>query len=196
LRGLCDTLNAIAGRTAGRGDGDREAAEPEEKLTLERPVAESGGGATTSMEQPPGEQIESGPSSWPKHEALTAGAAIPRDPTLYQQILDWKKSAGEGRISLRGMRRRSSTTFLVFQAIPTRWPTFAAHLRRFIATMQRIPPPQKTSDRLLELGSSLHIAPAIRRLLRLSDGHYADFRETEERIIEKRRSSGRMAGSG
>lgn len=186
LRGLREALGAISGRVADqttRGEGV-ESAEPERKLTLESPAAEPVEERPIE-EQSPGEQIESFRHLAGKHGALVASGAIPRDPSLYQQILDWKKVAGEGIDQFTRDEKEIVDYILGFSGNPDEMAYIRQHLRRFIATMQRIPPPQKTTDRLLELGSLLHIAPAIRRFCGYQTVIGADFRESAERVIEE-----------
>jgi SAM-dependent methyltransferase len=59
------------------------------------------------------------------------------------------------------------------------------HLRRFVATLQRIPPPQRSTDRLLELGSLLHLAPAIKKFCGYQEVYGADLWESEEQVVHE-----------
>jgi 2-polyprenyl-3-methyl-5-hydroxy-6-metoxy-1,4-benzoquinol methylase len=56
-------------------------------------------------------------------------------------------------------------------------------MRRFIGTLQRIPPPQSSTDRLLELGALLNLAPAIKKYCGYQEICGADFWESDEKTV-------------
>jgi SAM-dependent methyltransferase len=82
---------------------------------------------------------------------------------IYQQILAWKKIAHEGIRDYTPDEQEMADYILSFLNDPREEAYSKHHMRRFIATLQRIPPPQSPDDRLLELGSLLHLAPAIKK---------------------------------
>jgi SAM-dependent methyltransferase len=59
------------------------------------------------------------------------------------------------------------------------------HMRRLIATLQRIPPATGGSDRLLELGSRSPLAPAIRKYSGYHEIYGADLWDTGEGSVRK-----------
>lgn len=84
------------------------------------------------------------------------------DSTLYQRILDWKKKSRDGLNNFSADEQEVVDYILSFISDPAERDYTMQHMRRFIGTLQRIPPPQSSADRLLELGSLLHLAPAIK----------------------------------
>jgi hypothetical protein len=82
---------------------------------------------------------------------------------LYHQILEWKKVAAEGLDNFSPDEQEVVDYVLSFIDDAKELHYVGQHLRRFVSTLQRIPPAQKSSDRLLELGSLSHIAPAIKK---------------------------------
>lgn len=94
--------------------------------------------------------------------------------SLYEQILSWKKIAHEGMLEFTPDEQETADYILSFLADPGEIHYARQHLRRFIATLERIPPAQSSSDRLLELGSLSHIAPAIKKYCGYKEIHCAD----------------------
>lgn len=94
--------------------------------------------------------------------------------SLYEQILSWKKIAHEGMLEFTPDEQETADYILSFLADPEEIHYARQHLRRFIATLERIPPAQSSSDRLLELGSLSHIAPAIKKYCGYKEIHCAD----------------------
>lgn len=101
---------------------------------------------------------------------------------LYHQILDWKKIAHEGLNDFSPDERETADYILSFIDDPKELHYVSQHLRRFVSTLQRIPPAQRSTDRFLELGSLSHIAPAIKKYCGYGEVHCADFWESEEKV--------------
>jgi hypothetical protein len=95
--------------------------------------------------------------------------------TLYQKILDWKKVAAEKLTEFTPDEQEVVNYILSFIHDADERDYTMHHLRRFVATLQRIPPPQRSTDRLLELGSLLHLAPAIKKFCGLSGSLWCRF---------------------
>ena len=109
----------------------------------------------------------------------------PGDAALYTRILDWKKIAHEGLNHFTPDEQETVEYILSFISDPKEAEYTKQHLRRFIATLQRVPPAQKSSDRLLELGSLTHLAPAIRKFCGYSEVSCADVWESAEQVAQE-----------
>jgi len=86
----------------------------------------------------------------------------PGGPSFYQRILEWKKKAQDGLNDFSADEREMVDYTLSFIIDPGDRVYATQHMRRFICTLQRIPPPQSSTDRLLELGALLRLAPLLR----------------------------------
>lgn len=104
------------------------------------------------------------------------------DVPLYHQILDWKKTAHEGLNKFSPDEQETADYILSFIDDPKELHYVGQHLRRFVSTLQRIPPAQRSTDRLLELGSLSHIAPAIKKYCGYGEVHCADFWDSDEKV--------------
>lgn len=102
---------------------------------------------------------------------------------LYHQILEWKKVAAEGLDNFSPDEQEVVDYVLSFIDDAKELHYVGQHLRRFVSTLQRIPPAQKSSDRLLELGSLSHVAPAIKKYCGYSEVHCADFWPSEQKSV-------------
>ncbi|MGH9837796.1 MAG: methyltransferase domain-containing protein [Blastocatellia bacterium] len=131
-------------------------------------------------EQPPARQIQ----SFRKLAESMGGPAKPRlqpaDATLYEKILDWKKVAEDGINDFTPDEQELADYILSFISDEDERRYTMQHMRRFIGTLQRVPPPRATTDRLLELGSLLHIAPAIKKFTGYTEVSGGDFWESDE----------------
>ncbi|MEO6724190.1 MAG: methyltransferase domain-containing protein [Blastocatellia bacterium] len=116
-----------------------------------------------------------------KIQASPAGNGAP----LYHQILDWKKVAHEGMDRFSPDEREVVDYILSFLDDPKELHYVTQHLRRFVSTLQRIPPAQRSTDQLLELGSLSHIAPAIKKYCGYAEVHCADFWTADEKITHE-----------
>lgn len=104
------------------------------------------------------------------------------DATLYQKILDWKKVAPEKITDFTPDEREVVDYILSFIGDAGEREYTQQHLRRFLSTLQRIPPPQRSTDRLLELGSLLHLVPALKKFTGYKQVFGADFWEGGEKL--------------
>ncbi len=114
---------------------------------------------------------------------------------LYHQILDWKKVAHEGMDRFSPDEREVVDYILSFPDDPKELHYVTQHLRRFVSTLQRIPPAQRSTDQLLELGSLSHIAPAIKKYCGYAEVHCADFwaadeKSSHETVTQKHSANG------
>jgi SAM-dependent methyltransferase len=139
--------------------------------------------STPSDKQSPTEQILSfrklaENAGWPVKQKLQA-----TDSTLYQRILDWKKKSREGLNDFSADEQEVVDYILSFISDPAERDYVMQHMRRFIGTLQRIPPPQSSTDRLLELGSLLHLSPAIKKFCGYHEVCGADFWDSDEKIV-------------
>lgn len=170
-------IRALREALAGRGD-----------------AAKNGGQATSgsaytpdipapSDKQSPAEQVLSfrklaENAGWPVKQKLQS-----TDSTLYQRILDWKKKSREGLNDFSADEQEVVDYILSFINDPAEREYTMQHMRRFIGTLQRIPPPQSSTDRLLELGSLLHLAPAIKKFCGYHEVCGADFWESDKKMV-------------
>jgi len=108
------------------------------------------------------------------------------DIPLYHQILDWKKVSHEGMDKFSPDEREVVDYILSFLGDglddPKELHYVLQHMRRFVSTLQRIPPAQRSTDQLLELGSLSHIAPAIKKYCGYAEVHCADFWTSDEKV--------------
>lgn len=102
---------------------------------------------------------------------------------LYHQILEWKKVAHEGMDTFSPDEKEVVDYILSFIGDPKELHYVGQHMRRFVSTLQRIPPAQRNTDRLLELGSLSHIAPAIKKYSGYTEVHCADFWESDQKSV-------------
>lgn len=113
------------------------------------------------------------------------GLQADSEPALYDRILEWKKLAQDGLNQFTPDEQETVDYILSFITDPQELEYTRQHLRRFVATLQRIPPAQKSRERLLELGSLMHLAPAIRKFCGYSEVCCADFREGDEKVTRE-----------
>ncbi len=136
----------------------------------------------TLPEQPPAEQILSF-RKLAENAGLPARPRLqPADATLYEKILDWKKVAHEELQNFTPDEQEVVDYILSFIEDEGERHYTMQHMRRFLGTMQRLPPPQRSTDRLLELGSLLHIAPAIRKFCGYQEICGADVWDSEKKM--------------
>ncbi len=107
------------------------------------------------------------------------------DVPLYHQILDWKKAAHEGMDNFTPDEKEVADYILSFIDDPKELHYVRQHMRRFVSTLQRIPPAGRSTDKLLELGSLSHIAPAIKKYCGYNEVHCADFWNSEEKVARE-----------
>ncbi|MDX2034832.1 MAG: methyltransferase domain-containing protein [Blastocatellia bacterium] len=146
------------------------------------PTAEPPVDLKTLPEQPPAEQILSF-RKLAENAGLPAKPRLqPADATLYQKILDWKKVSQEELQNFTPDEQEVVDYILSFIQDEGERHYTMQHMRRFIGTMQRLPPPQRSTDRLLELGSLLHIAPAIKKFCGYQEICGADVWDSEKKM--------------
>ncbi|MCI0338937.1 MAG: methyltransferase domain-containing protein [Acidobacteria bacterium] len=104
------------------------------------------------------------------------------DVALYHQILAWKKVAHEGLNNFTPDEQEMVNYILSFLDDPQEAHYVNQHLRRFVSTLQRIPPAESSTDRLLELGSLSHLAPAVRKYCGYQEVRCADFWDSDEQL--------------
>jgi len=169
---------ADAAKNGGQSNGSSNSAL---NSTLDTPE-----GSAPNDKQTPAEQILSfrklaENAGWPAKQKLQSNS--PGDSTLYQRILDWKKKAHDGLNNFSADEQDVVDYILSFISDPAEREYTMQHMRRFIGTLQRIPPPQSSADRLLELGSLLHLAPAIKKFCGYNEVSGADFWESDKKIV-------------
>ena len=103
-------------------------------------------------------------------------------PALYHQILSWKKTAHEGLNDFSPDEQEIVDYILSFLSDDQEIAYVQQHLRRFVATVERVPPPEGPEDRLLELGSLGHLTPAIRKFCGYTEVFGGDLWEGDERV--------------
>jgi SAM-dependent methyltransferase len=109
----------------------------------------------------------------------------PSGPALYDRIIDWKKYAQDGLNNFTPDEQEMVDYILSFIGDPGDIAYAMQHMRRFIGTLQRIPTPQGPTDRLLELGSLMHLAPAIKKFCGYHEVCGADFWESDEKMVHE-----------
>jgi SAM-dependent methyltransferase len=143
----------------------------------------NGAGAVTMIDQQsPQTQL----LSFRKLAAASGLAPKPKllapESALYERILEWKKIAHQDLHSFTPDEQETVDYILSFISDPKEQAYTRQHLRRFVATLQRIPPARKSRESLLELGSLTHLAPAIRKFCGYTDVCCADFWEADEKV--------------
>ena len=104
---------------------------------------------------------------------------------LYHQILAWKETAREGLDDFTPAEQETVDYILSFMREPKEIEYTRQHLRRFLSTLERVPPPERPDDRLLELGSLFHLAPAIKKYGGYGEVYCADFWDSDEKRAEE-----------
>lgn len=168
---------------------DRSSDEGAASLTLSAGFPATDGQTATAAV--PGRDEESPQSQLVSYRKLAArNVSVPQnrlmqgqDEALYDRILAWKKIAHEELDQFTPDEQETVDYILSFISDPRERAYTKQHLRRFVATLQRIPPAQTSSDRLLELGSLIHLAPAIRKFCGYSEVACADFWDSDEKIV-------------
>jgi SAM-dependent methyltransferase len=136
--------------------------------------------------QSPAEQILSfrklaEKAGWPVKQKLHSDS--PGGPTLYERILDWKTKSRDGLNDFSADEQEMVDYILSFIHDSGDRAYATQHMRRFVGTLQRIPPPQSPTDRLLELGALLHLAPAIKKFCGYQEVCGVDFWESDEKMV-------------
>ncbi len=105
---------------------------------------------------------------------------------LYPGIVAWEKNAREGWTDFRPEEREIADYLRSFLENPDDENGYVQqHLRRLVGTIQRIPPPQRSTAQLLELGSLFSLAPAIQRFCGYRSIVGTSWWEGEEREVDR-----------
>ncbi len=112
---------------------------------------------------------------------------------LGEQMMEWKQSAGERLMEFTPDEQEIVDYLRSFvnPDDPDEAHYVEQHLRRYIATLQRIPPVNTTSARVLELGASgLHFTPALQKFAgykQISCANWSDIDAglTEQQIVKQ-----------
>ena len=105
---------------------------------------------------------------------------------IYPGIVAWEKSAREGLHKFRPEEQEIADYLRSFLEDPDDEGGYVQqHLRRLVGTIQRIPPPQRSTAQLLELGSLFSLAPAIQRFCGYRSIIGTSWWEGEERVVER-----------
>jgi SAM-dependent methyltransferase len=112
--------------------------------------------------------------------------------TLLDRIIEWKKHSSEILHTFKPEEQEIVDYILSFIADPNDEAYVRLHMRRFVATLQRIPPAQRTSARALELGSYVQFTPAIKKYAGYSVVKCADVWEGDEKVeqVELKQKNG------
>ena len=107
---------------------------------------------------------------------------------IYHEILDWKKEAVESlkKFSPDEQEVVDYIMSYVDHSDPKHESYVQTHIRRFVETLNRIPPPQKSTAKLLELGSCFFFTPAINKFCGYHDISCADWSEGATNGVEQR----------
>jgi SAM-dependent methyltransferase len=176
-------IRALREALAGHNDAAKSGARTNGSSNAASAAASAPDTSALNDKQSPAEQIISfrklaENAGWPVKQKLQS-----TDSTLYQRILDWKKKSREGLNNFSADEQEVVDYLLSFISDPAERDYVMQHMRRFIGTLQRIPPPQSSTDRLLELGSLLHLAPAIKKFCGYHEVCGADFWESNKRMV-------------
>jgi SAM-dependent methyltransferase len=108
---------------------------------------------------------------------------------LGEQMMAWKQAAGE-QITRFTRDEQEIVDYLrsfVHQDDPEEVLYVEQHLRRYIATLQRIPPAHNTSARVLELGANgLHFTPALQKFAGYKQVYCANWSDIDAGLTEMR----------
>lgn len=106
----------------------------------------------------------------------------------YFKIIEWKNEAVESLKKFNPDEQEVADYILSYVdcSNPKHVSYAETHLRRFISTLNRIPPPQKSTAKLLELGSCFFFTPAIRKYSGYAQIACADWYDGAEKKVEQR----------
>ncbi len=124
-------------------------------------------------------------------------AEVDAHKNLGEQMMEWKQSAGERLLQFTSDEQEIVDYLRSFvnPDDPEEAHYVDQHLRRYIGTLQRIPPVNNTSARVLELGASgLHFTPALQKFAgykQISCANWSDIDAglTEQKIIRQRQGT-------
>jgi SAM-dependent methyltransferase len=145
-----------------------------------RVMLKSAAGRTPSLGTPP-ELLP----SLPKFADIAAAPPSlngTAQPTLLDRIVEWKKHSAAEISEFTPDEQEIVDYLLSFIGDPGDEAYVRLHMRRFLATLQRIPPAQRISARALELGSYVQLTPAIRKYAGYSVVKCADLWDGPEKV--------------
>jgi SAM-dependent methyltransferase len=180
-------IQAIRKSLATGVDAAKNSARPDDSSGSEtQPASGAPDDSAPNGAQSPAEQIisfrkQAEKAGWPVRQKFQSNSS--GGPTLYDRILDWKKKAHDGLNDFSVDEQEMVDYILSFISDPGDLAYAMLHMRRFINTLHRIPPPQTAADRLLELGSMLSLAPAIKKFCGYQEVRCADFWESDEKLV-------------
>jgi SAM-dependent methyltransferase len=180
-------IQALREALAAHNDAAKNSARPDDSSGSEtQPAPGASDVSAPNGKQSPAEQIISfrrlaEKAGWPVKQKLQSNS--PDGPTLYQRILDWKTKARDGLNDFSADEQEMVDYILSFIGDPRDHAYAMLHMRRFLRTLYRIPPPQTAADRLLELGSRAPLAPAIKKFCGYQEVCGADFWESDEKVV-------------
>ena len=144
---------------------------------------------------------EAGATTLQAVEQLASASALNAPPTtqlaaeleahknLGEQMMEWKQNAGE-RLMQFTPDEQEIVDYLrsfVNPNDPEEAHYVEQHLRRYIATLQRIPPVNTTSARVLELGASgLHFTPALQKFAGYKQISCANWSDIDAGLTEQK----------
>jgi SAM-dependent methyltransferase/DNA anti-recombination protein RmuC len=147
-----------------------------------RVLLKSAAGRPPSVGAPPQELLP----ALPKFADITAAPPSLNgghaSATLLDRIIEWKKHSAAGLSEFTPDEQEIVDYLLSFISDPGDEAYVRLHMRRFLATLQRIPPAQRTSARALELGSYVQLTPAIRKYAGYSVVKCADLWDGPEKV--------------
>ncbi len=133
------------------------------------------------LQEAPAEQVQSFRKLAEGYHPLPANKLPKAETALYHRILDWKKVAHEGLNDFTPDEQEVVDYVMSFISDSAERHYVMQHMRRFLSTLERIPPARSSADRMLELGSLLHYVPALNKYT----GYQivgADFWESDEKV--------------
>jgi len=165
----------LAQRISATGEATPPSEQPTEPTFLDEGVRSFG---KLIEEEPAGEESGKLPG-----QLFSRPDAI--DP-IYPGIVAWEKSSREGLNEFRPEEREIADYLRSFLEDPDDEQGYVQqHLRRLVGTIQRIPPPQRSTAQLLELGSLFSLAPAIQRFCGYRSIVGTSWWEGEDREVER-----------
>jgi SAM-dependent methyltransferase len=123
----------------------------------------------------------------PGKSSATADVMLSSGQSLYDEIVAWKQTATEALQQFTADEQEIVDYILSFSPSDHATADHYArqHLRRFLTTLQRLPPPRSTAARVLELGSEIHFTPALKKFGGYSKIHCANWSELDAGLSQQ-----------
>ncbi|MBL8205322.1 MAG: methyltransferase domain-containing protein [Blastocatellia bacterium] len=142
------------------------------------------------------EQLTS-PSNLDASPNVQLDGALGTNKNLGEQMMEWKQTAEE-RLTQFTPDEQEIVDYLLSFVDPNEADEVfyvKQHLRRYLATLQRIPPVQKTTARVLELGAHhLHFTPALQKYAGYKQISCANWSDIDAGLTEVRTIKQRQGG--